>query len=123
MFEVKRIYASAEPEDGYRILVDRIWPRGVSKRKAQIDLWMKYIAPSDQLRKWFAHDARRWVEFQKRYRQELRKKKELTEQLRQLGKKPRTVTLNYSARHEKHNQTVVLRAVLQKTRLRGTLQE
>jgi len=73
MFKLKRIYEASEASDGYRVLVDRIWPRGVSKEKAQIDLWMKGIAPSDALRKWFGHDPERWEEFQRRYREELQK--------------------------------------------------
>jgi uncharacterized protein YeaO (DUF488 family) len=67
MFKLKRIYEPYDPSDGYRILVDRIWPRGISKEKARIDLWMKNIAPSDALRKWFGHDPERWKEFQRRY--------------------------------------------------------
>ena len=73
MFKLKRIYEASEASDGYRVLVDRIWPRGVSKEKARIDLWMKEIAPSDALRKWFGHDPERWEEFQRRYREELQK--------------------------------------------------
>lgn len=116
MLKLKRIYDVAEPSDGYRVLVDRIWPRGVSKEKAGIDLWMKEIAPSDQLRNWFAHDAKRWTGFQRRYREELRAKAGLTEQLRDLEKTHRTVTLIYSARDDRHNQAVVLCAVLQRSR-------
>lgn len=115
MFKLKRIYDSAEPSDGYRVLVDRIWPRGVSKQKAGIDLWMKEIAPSDQLRKWFAHDAKRWIEFQKRYRDELKAKAALTEQLRELEKTHHIVTLIYSARDDRHNQAVALCEVLQRS--------
>jgi uncharacterized protein YeaO (DUF488 family) len=114
VFKLKRIYDVAERSDGYRVLVDRIWPRGVSREKAGIDLWMKQIAPSDQLRKWFAHDAKRWIEFQKRYRDELRAKAALTEQLRELEKRHHTVTLIYSARDDRHNQAVALCAVLQR---------
>ena len=113
MFKLKRIYVVAEPADGCRVLVDRIGPRGVSKEKARIDVWMKEIAPSDQLRKWFAHDPKRWVEFQKRYREELRAKAELTKQLRELEKTHRTVTLIYSARDDRRNQALVLCAFLQ----------
>ncbi|MGA7174814.1 MAG: DUF488 domain-containing protein [Candidatus Acidiferrales bacterium] len=115
MFKLKRIYVPAKPADGYRVLVDRIWPRGVSKEKAGIDLWMKEIAPSDHLRKWFSHDAKRWIEFQKRYREELRATAELTKQLRELEKTHRTVTLIYSARDERRNQAVVLCAFLQRS--------
>jgi uncharacterized protein YeaO (DUF488 family) len=113
MFKVKRVYAAAEPADRYRILVDRVWPRGVSKEKARIDLWMKEIAPSDQLRKWFGHEPKRWVEFQKRYRKDLKTKPQLIDQLREFEKKHGTVTLIYSARDEQRNQAVVLCAFLQ----------
>lgn len=86
MVKVKRIYAALARNDGYRVLVDRVWPRGVSKEKARLDLWMKEIAPSDRLRKWFGHDPKRWDEFQKRYREELKSKAELIGQLRELEK-------------------------------------
>lgn len=115
MFKLKRIYVTAEPADGCRVLVDRIWPRGVSKEKARIDVWMKEIAPSDQLRKWFAHDPKRWVEFQERYREDLKTKAELIDQLRELEKKHGTVTLIYSARDDQRNQAVVLCAFLQRS--------
>ena len=114
MLKLKRIYEAAEPSDGYRILVDRIWPRGMSKQKARVDLWMKEIAPSDALRKWFGHDPRRWLEFQDRYYEELRKETGLTRQVRRLEKKHRTVTLVFSARDDRHNQAVALRGFLQK---------
>ena len=83
MFKLKRIYEASEASDGYRVLVDRIWPRGVSKEKARIDLWMKEIAPSDRLRKWFGHDPERWEEFQRRYREELQKEIGLINRLQQ----------------------------------------
>jgi len=83
MFKLKRIYEASEASDGYRVLVDRIWPRGVSKEKARIDLWMKYIAPSDALRKWFGHAPERWGEFQRRYREELQKEIGLINRLQQ----------------------------------------
>lgn len=114
MFKIKRIYDAAEQSDGYRVLVDRIWPRGVSKEKAHIDVWMKEVAPSDALRKWFAHDRKRWTAFQKRYRNELGTKNELLAELRRLEKTHGTLTLTYSARDEQHNQAVALCSVLQK---------
>jgi uncharacterized protein YeaO (DUF488 family) len=113
MFKLKRIYEASEASDGYRILVDRIWPRGVSKEKARIDLWMKEIAPSDTLRKWFGHNPERWEEFQRRYREELQKETGLTKQLKQLETTHGTLTLLFSARDEHHNQAVALRAFLQ----------
>ena len=113
MIKLKRIYETTEPSDGYRVLVDRIWPRGVSKEKARIDLWMKEIAPSDALRKWFGHDPERWGESQRRYHEELQKQTGRTSQLQQLGKQHGTLTLVFSARDEHHNQAVAPRAFLQ----------
>ena len=115
MFTIKRVYEPPGKEDGYRVLVDRVWPRGMSKAKAYVDLWMKGIGPSDRLRKWFGHDPERWAEFQKRYRQELKKNTELTGELRKLERKHGTVTLVYSAHDELHNQAVALREFLQKS--------
>jgi len=114
MFKLKRIYEPSQPSDGYRVLVDRLWPRGVSKEKARIDRWMKEIAPSDALRKWFGHDPERWPEFQKRYHEELRKEIKLAKQLEQLEKQHGTLTLVFSARDEQYNQAVALRAFLQR---------
>lgn len=104
---IKRIYEESSREDGYRVLVDRIWPRGVSKQKANLDEWLKEIAPSTELRKWFGHEEPRWPEFQKRYRAELDSNPEV-DTLRRLMKEHRVVTLLYSARNEEENQAVVL---------------
>ncbi|HTU33624.1 MAG TPA: DUF488 family protein [Candidatus Acidoferrum sp.] len=112
MFKVKRVYDAAGTDDGYRVLVDRIWPRGMSKEKAHVGLWMKEIGPSDRLRKWFGHDPRRWVEFQKRYGEELRTNSQLFGELRGLRKKHKTITLVYSARDDQHNQAVAFRYIL-----------
>lgn len=95
-------------DDGKRILVDRLWPRGLTKEKASIDLWLKEIAPSTALRKWFDHDPDKWKEFQKRYRKELRDNKELVSLLKEKIKKG-TVTLVYGAKDEKHNEAIVLK--------------
>lgn len=114
MLKLKRIYEKAEPADGYRILVDRVWPRGVSKERAEIALWLKEIGPSSALRKWFGHDPPRWPEFQKRYRQELRDKGELTSRIAELEKEHRVVTLVFSARDAERNQAVVIRDFLAK---------
>ncbi|MDX1487629.1 MAG: DUF488 family protein [Acidiferrobacterales bacterium] len=112
MLRVKRIYDKASPRDGVRVLVDRIWPRGLSKREARIDHWMKDIAPSTALRKWFNHDANRWREFKRRYFQELRKdRSELVEELARLAA-TRTVTILYSAKDREHNQGEALREYL-----------
>jgi uncharacterized protein YeaO (DUF488 family) len=108
---LKRAYDPAEPGDGVRILVDRLWPRGVSKAKAALDDWMKEIAPSAELRKWFGHDPARWTEFQRRYRAELREQSEALALIRDLAR-TRVVTLVYSAHDEQHNDAVVLQAVL-----------
>ena len=108
MFKLKRTYTQPESNDGYRVLVDRLWPRGLSKEKAHVDLWLKDVAPSDELRKWFGHDPKRWSEFQERYRAELRKKTALIKQLKQFEKERGTVTLLYSAHDELHNQAVAL---------------
>ncbi len=109
--KLKRAYEPPAAADGRRILVDRLWPRGVSKAKAAIDGWIKEIAPSTALRKWFAHDPARWQEFRKRYAAEIREHPEQLRELRRLaGEGP--VTLVYSAHDEAHNDAVVLRAIL-----------
>ena len=109
--QLKRAYAAASPEDGTRILVDRLWPRGVSKDRAALDDWMKEIAPSTALREWFGHDPARWVEFQSRYRAELQDHQPALDQIRALAQKG-VVTLVYGARDQVHNDAVVLREVL-----------
>jgi len=111
---VKRIYEPPAPEDGQRILVDRIWPRGVSKEHAALTLWLKEIAPSDALRKWFGHEPARWAEFRKRYGFELDGNGEAVTQLRGLLSKGK-VTLLYSAHDEAHNNAVALAGYLRGT--------
>lgn len=108
---LKRAYEPAAPEDGYRILIDRLWPRGVSKEKAALDEWMKEIAPSAHLRKWFGHDPDRWREFQRRYRAELQAHAGELNRIRELAK-ARHVTLVYGAHDERHNDAAVLRHIL-----------
>ena len=108
---LKRAYEPATEDDGVRILVDRLWPRGVSKAKAALDDWMKDVAPSTELRKRFGHDAARWTGFERRYRTELAQHAAELDRIRALAKK-RTVTLVYGARDEAHNEAVVLRQVL-----------
>lgn len=108
---IKRVYEPALASDGFRILVDRLWPRGLTKERAQLHLWLKELAPSTELRRWFAHDPTKWSEFQRRYQQELRDKSELLAQITQrLEQGP--VTLVYGAKDESHNDAVVLRSVL-----------
>ena len=110
---IKRIYEPASRSDGMRVLVDRIWPRGIKKDDAKIDLWLKDIAPSTALRRWFGHEPERWETFRKRYRAELSKNEALA-QLRQLARKRERVTLLYSARDEDRNQAVVLAELLRR---------
>lgn len=108
--KLKRAYEAPAQSDGMRILVDRLWPRGLSKARAAIDQWLKEVAPSNELRQWFGHDPEKWPEFRKRYRAELKDNPALAE-LRDLSRKG-TVTLVYAAKDELHNQAVVLRQVL-----------
>jgi uncharacterized protein YeaO (DUF488 family) len=114
MIKTKRIYESPTEEDDFRILVDRLWPRGVQKEKAKIDLWLKEIAPSDDLRKWFAHDPQKWEEFKKKYAKELATKQGLLNEIRQIEKEKGTVTFLYSARDTEHNNAVALKIILEK---------
>lgn len=114
MIRTKRVYDQASKEDGFRILVDRLWPRGMSQDKAKIDLWLKEVAPSDDLRKWFSHDPKKWQEFKKRYENELKDKQELLRKIKQTEKEKGTVTILYSAKDEEHNQAVALATFLQK---------
>ncbi|MGB7727546.1 MAG: DUF488 domain-containing protein [Candidatus Acidiferrum sp.] len=114
MIQTKRVYEKAAKGDGYRVLVDRLWPRGLTKEKARVDLWMKEIGPSDELRKWFHHEEGSWSEFEKRYKSELTKKEELLGELRKLHREHGTVTLLYGSKDEKQNQAVVLTAMLKK---------
>jgi uncharacterized protein YeaO (DUF488 family) len=112
MIRVKRVYEEPAKEDGYRILVDRLWPRGLTKERARVDLWMKEIAPSDALRKWYGHEPEKWPEFEKRYRAELAKKKELLAEIERLEKEHGKVTLLFGRKDEKQNQAVVLASIL-----------
>ncbi|MGH9451505.1 MAG: DUF488 domain-containing protein [Terriglobia bacterium] len=109
--QLKRACEPAAPNDGIRILIDRLWPRGVSKEKAALDDWMKDIAPTTKLREWFGHDPARWPEFQRRYRAELHQHTQELGRIRSLAK-TQTVTLVYSAHDEEHNDAVVLKEVL-----------
>ena len=109
--KLKRAYEPVDPEDGTRILVDRLWPRGVSKVEAALDQWMKEIAPSTELRKWFGHDPGRWKEFCRRYSAELKQNSELLSNLRSLARQD-PVTLVYSAHDEVHNDAIMLRDVI-----------
>jgi len=107
----KRAYEPRTPDDGFRILVDRLWPRGLNKEKAHIDLWLKDVAPSTELRKWFAHDPAKWQEFNRRYRTELTQHGEQISLLREHADKG-PVTLVYGAKDKEHNNAVVLMQLL-----------
>jgi uncharacterized protein YeaO (DUF488 family) len=109
--KLKRVYAEPAPSDGKRILVDRLWPRGLSKEKAAIDLWLKDVAPSNELRKWFSHDPAKWTEFKTRYRAELKHNPEAVASLKQAAKGK--TTLLFGAKDEEHNEAVVLQELLQ----------
>ncbi len=108
---IKRAYEEPDEEDGTRILVDRLWPRGLTKEKARVDLWLKDVAPSTELRKWFAHDPAKWAEFRSRYLEELKRNKEQLSLLRQEAAKG-TVTLVYGAKDRQHNEAVILQRLL-----------
>lgn len=109
--QVKRIYEESTESDGFRILVDRLWPRGIKKTEANIDLWLKDIAPSDSLRNWFNHDPKKWAEFQKRYAQEITDKQEDIDIILNEGKKKK-VTLLFGSKETEHNNAVALLNIL-----------
>jgi uncharacterized protein YeaO (DUF488 family) len=112
MVLVKRIYDQASPSDGFRILIDRLWPRGINKENARIDEWMKEIAPSTELRKWFNHEPAGWEEFQRRYVKELEGKSALLEEIRARVAAEGTVTLLYATRETEKNHAVLLKRIL-----------
>jgi len=115
---IKRIYEPASTTDGYRILVDRLWPRGVKKATAGINMWAKDIAPSTELRQWFGHETNRWEEFRHRYVAELERKPDLINELRALARSGQ-ITLVFGAHNQTHNDAVVLRNVLLNMHTRG----
>ena len=116
---IKRAYEAPAATDGYRVLVERLWPRGVRKETLELDEWLKALAPSDALRRWFHHDPERWAEFSVRYRAELRAEPAASA-VRGLAARTRrgTVSLIFAAKDEQHNSAVVLRGVLQRSRAR-----
>ncbi len=113
MFQTKRVYDEPSASDGYRILVDRLWPRGVSKERAALDLWLKEVAPSTELRKWFGHDPGKWAEFVQRYGTEIKSHPALTEELCRIGTEHETVTLLFGTRDVERNEAVVLKLYLE----------
>ena len=110
---LKRAYEEPAVDDGYRVLVDRLWPRGLNKEEAHIDLWLKEVAPSPQLRRWFGHDASKWVMFKQRYFSELKRHPDSVELLKEKHHR-KTVTLVFAARDEDHNNAVALKEYLEK---------
>lgn len=113
MIGLKRVYAAPEAGDGTRVLVERLWPRGLDKQHAKVDEWLKDIAPSTELRQWFSHDPAKWSEFQERYRAELDGKSVLVDRLRGMAEKD-TITLVFAAKDEQHNSAIVLKRYLEK---------
>ncbi len=111
---IKRIYEKYSANDGFRILVDRLWPRGIKKEKAKIDLWLREIASSDKLRKWFSHYSSKWQEFKKRYKKEIKENKKIFKKLKEIIKNKKKANLLYSAKDKKYNNAVVLKEILQK---------
>lgn len=111
MLKVKRVYDPVSTDDGKRILVDRLWPRGIKKEKAQIDEWLREISPSNELRKWYSHDPAKWAEFRKRYKQEIAGKEELLKRIKAEARK-QTVTLLFSSKELERNNAVALKEML-----------
>ncbi len=110
---LKRVYEEPAPDDGRRILVERLWPRGLSKERAAVDLWVKDVAPSPELRRWFNHDPDRWQEFRRRYHAELRQKEDEVDELRRQCRS-QTVTFVYAVRDEEHNGALALKDYLER---------
>ena len=110
--KIKRAYEQPTRDDGVRILVDRLWPRGLTKEKASVDLWLKDIAPSTELRKWFSHDPDKWKSFRGRYETEIRHNHDLIKVLKKKAKEGK-ITMVYGARDEKHNEALVLKRFLE----------
>ena len=108
MIRIKRAYDKPAKTDGFRILVDQLWPRGISKEEAKLDMWMRAIAPKPGLRKWFAHDPKKFSEFTKRYKEELKGKAYMLEQIKDIEEEHGTVTLLFGAKDTMHNNAVVL---------------
>jgi uncharacterized protein YeaO (DUF488 family) len=112
LIQTKRVYEEPQPTDGLRILVDRLWPRGLSKQKAKIDLWLKDIAPSNKLRKWFNHDPEKWKGFRIRYKKEISNNKNQFSLLKEAAKKNKVITIVYAASDEEHNNAVIIKNLL-----------
>ena len=111
---LKRAYEPAAAEDGYRVLVERLWPRGLSKERVRVDRWIKEAGASTELRRWFGHDPARWEEFRRRYADEVRARPDVLEELRDVLREHRTVTFLFAARDEEHNNAVALKELLER---------
>lgn len=112
--KVKRVYEPESEDDGYRLLVDRLWPRGLTEETAGVDLWMRDVAPSTELRKWYGHEIDKWPEFRGRYEEELTHHGELLDLIRDIEQHRKTVTLLFGAKDEEHNEANVLAEVLKR---------
>ncbi|HSN18194.1 MAG TPA: DUF488 family protein [Gammaproteobacteria bacterium] len=112
--KLKRVYMKPEPSDGCRILVDRLWPRGLNKRRAKVDFWLRDLAPSTRLRKWYGHDPARWSEFKRRYRAELKGEQAALKALKALLRQHRTATLLFSSKEEQLNNAAALKGFLRR---------
>jgi uncharacterized protein YeaO (DUF488 family) len=110
---LKRVYQAVEQHDGFRVLVDRLWPRGLSRDKAKVDLWLKGLAPTHELRRWFNHDPGKWIEFLKKYKKELQANQEMVNDFRQTIKGRDVVTFLFAASDEAHNNAVALKRLLE----------
>jgi uncharacterized protein YeaO (DUF488 family) len=115
MIKIKRIYEPPAGDDGFRILVDRLWPRGLSKDKAKVDLWLKEISPSNELRKWYGHEPEKWAEFKRKYLEEIKEKKGELDLLRQKAKGG-TITFLFSSKEEKLNNAAALKEFVESKR-------
>ncbi|HXV66843.1 MAG TPA: DUF488 family protein [Nitrosopumilaceae archaeon] len=114
MIKIKRIYEEFSKNDGYRILVDRLWPRGISKERAKIDSWLIEVTPSNYLRKWYSHDPKKWKEFQIKYKKELKDKSDTLDDIKHIEKEKKIVTLLYAAKDKQHTHAIVLLKILEK---------
>lgn len=112
ILQLRRVYEINRRSDGFRVLVDRLWPRGVSKENAAVDVWLRDIAPSNELRKWFNHDQRKWIEFKKRYKRELITQKDTVRLLRDILHKEKIVTLLFAASDTHYNNALALQKIL-----------
>ena len=112
MIKIKRVYEPYSEDDGFRILIDRLWPRGLSKAKIKIDVWLKDIAPSNELRKEFGHEIDRWDEFQEKYKAELKSKQAFLDEIKKYEAQHEIISLLYGAKDELHNNAVVLKEIL-----------